>query len=147
MNGIDDIQAKIVSVEERRSGGGCGRAGSNGVIYIWDRKGETILENMFLRRVRPYTLWRKKVLPQLVERFPELAGFRISWSQRAGCSCPCSPGFIVLPPKDRPWVRFRSDLSVTVEWEGGRPATPAEASTLESLAALEAKRNPITVTT
>jgi hypothetical protein len=50
---------------------------------------ETMLENLTDRRNRPSKLYRKIVEDQ----FPTLAG-QITWSQKAGCGCGCSPGFI-----------------------------------------------------
>ncbi len=52
---------------------------------------ETLLENLVNRTTRPVNAWGRvirKAMKQL-----ELPG-RIGWYQRAGCSCPCSPGFI-----------------------------------------------------
>lgn len=51
--------------------------------------GESIMDDLANRRSRPSKLYREVVLDQ----YPELAG-RIKWSQTAGCSCGCSPGFI-----------------------------------------------------
>jgi len=69
-------------------------------IYVRP-EGETIVENFLEgRHTRPYTLYKKEVLPQLF-RVLGLGGpgidnrIKVSWSQKAGCSCPCSPGFIV----------------------------------------------------
>lgn len=53
-------------------------------------KGETIWQNLNNRRNRPISLYRS----MLLEAHPELEG-RIRWSQNAGCSCGCSPGFII----------------------------------------------------
>jgi len=52
-----------------------------------------LFENLENRFRRPYKFYRKYVLEAL-----ELMGMdepRIGWSQKAGCSCGCSPGFIV----------------------------------------------------
>jgi hypothetical protein len=57
--------------------------------------GETVMENFMGGRFnRPHSELRDVVRRALrMLEVPE--GTRISWSQRAGCSCPCSPGFIV----------------------------------------------------
>jgi hypothetical protein len=52
-----------------------------------------LLENLANRTRRPYEAWRPRVLAVLKALGYE--GVRIRWSQHAGCSCPCSPGFIV----------------------------------------------------
>lgn len=110
----EDYIPRIVEISENRHRGG-GRAGNRGVIYIW-QKGESIADNLIYRRARPYTVWRKQVLPLLVEKYPYLAKFKFSWSQRAGCSCPCSPGFIVVP-KDGNFGWWDTNLHVTIVWE------------------------------
>jgi hypothetical protein len=110
----EDYIPRIVEITENHHRGG-GRAGQRGVIYIW-QKDESIADNLIYRRVRPYTVWRKQVLPLLVEKYPRLANFKFAWSQRAGCSCPCSPGFIVMPKKGS-FGWWDTNLHVTIVWE------------------------------
>lgn len=70
--------------------------------------GESIIENLENRRTRPYTFYKKNVLPVVFEVLglqPEKA----SWSQKAGCTmCPCSPGFILRES------RLNFDIHVTI---------------------------------
>lgn len=75
-------------------------------IYVW-LDSETIIQNMQDRRDRPYTVYKKEVLPALF-RLLGIAPVEVRWSQKAGCSCPCSPGFIV-PNYDIPY-----DIHVTI---------------------------------
>lgn len=63
-------------------------------IYVWPQ-GESILENLENRRQRPYTAYKKEVIPAVLEKMGLPADTKVRWSQYAGCSCPCSPGFIV----------------------------------------------------
>jgi hypothetical protein len=63
-------------------------------IYIF-LEGETIRQNLESRRCRPVTFYKQAVLPELLNRVPELQGHKLKWSQKAGCRCGCSPGFIV----------------------------------------------------
>jgi hypothetical protein len=63
-------------------------------VYIWP-KGETLLDNLENRRSRPYTEYRKQVMPKVLAAMGLPSYTKIKWSQYAGCSCPCSPGFIV----------------------------------------------------
>jgi hypothetical protein len=75
---------------------------NRGVIYV-SIQGETIIQNIVERKCRPHTEYRK-MMPQAIEIL-KAQGFinedvkaedvKLSWSQYAGCSCPCSPGFIV----------------------------------------------------
>ena len=71
-------------------------------VYIWI-KNETILENLVNRRNRPYTEYKKEVLPKMLnklkDKYPEfyneLKDAKWGWRQSCGCSvCPCSPGFV-----------------------------------------------------
>ena len=62
-------------------------------IYV-DIEGESIRENLQNRRERPYNVYKKELLPALF-RLLGIRDVKVGWSQHAGCSCPCSPGFIV----------------------------------------------------
>jgi hypothetical protein len=53
---------------------------------------ETVLENLQHRRSRPIKLFRA-LLPEVYKKLG--VDSRARWSQYAGCSCPCSPGFIL----------------------------------------------------
>jgi hypothetical protein len=58
-------------------------------------KDESILENLQNRRKRPTKEFRKLLKEALfgqLECQPHQIG-RITWSQKCGCSCGCSPGF------------------------------------------------------
>jgi hypothetical protein len=59
-----------------------------------ETKGEGILDNLVNRHSRPFNIYRKLVLPPVLEKL-KLAGTKVSWNQKAGCSCGCSPGYIL----------------------------------------------------
>lgn len=67
-------------------------------IYFFDerKKKETIVENIMNRRNRPYKEYRTH-LPEVLKKAGIAEEFLqdISWSQNAGCSCGCSPGFFI----------------------------------------------------
>ena len=68
-------------------------------VYV-NIKGESILDNLMNRRERPYNVFKKEVMPKVMDHLEATLGidrknFKVSWSQYAGCSCPCSPGFIL----------------------------------------------------
>ncbi len=89
------------------SGAGPRMANSRPRIYIHP-EGETLVDNLHNRRERPYSVYKKEVLPKLW-RLLGVAAPKVSWSQKAGCRmCPCSPGFVV-PNYDLPY-----DVHVTV---------------------------------
>ncbi len=94
-------------------------------IYIWV-EGESLLQNLENRTVRPYTVYRNEVIPQLVGRGILKDEDRVRWSQKAGCAmCPCSPGFI-LSRMYRDEKGMPSDIHVTVV---GNDAAIAEGET------------------
>lgn len=60
--------------------------------------GESTMEHLFNRHNRPVKEFRKLIALALVEAGVELSeakDVKARWSQYAGCSCPCSPGFIL----------------------------------------------------
>lgn len=62
--------------------------------YVWPASlKENVIADMALRRQRPHQVWKPQVAAILKEMGVEYQ--RLEWSQYAGCSCPCSPGFIV----------------------------------------------------
>jgi hypothetical protein len=81
------MEFTIKEVTVRHAGKKHGRA----YVFI---KNENILENLTNRQNRPTKLFR-----QIVEEALEKEGITnpdgMAWSQYAGCSCPCSPGFIM----------------------------------------------------
>lgn len=85
-------------------------------IYF-NHESESILQNMLNRTSRPTSIYRGFL--GLVRLF---AGFdldtKITWSQYAGCSCPCSPGFVVDSSKRIDvWVTLTSAPATTGGWE------------------------------
>ena len=90
-----------------------------GRLYI-HHTGETKLLDMIInRKFRPADLYKKEIIPAIKKVLKDTLdnGVTFQWSQKAGCSCPCSPGFIVksykYPIKDI-WVTV-SDFPNTVE--------------------------------
>lgn len=55
----------------------------------WD-----VIENLWNRESRPIAIYRM-ALPAIYKRLGIPQGTAARWSQKAGCSCPCSPGFIL----------------------------------------------------
>lgn len=63
-------------------------------VYVWT-EGETIIENLQNRRQRPHTIYKKELIPVVLWRMGLPADTKVRWSQKAGCGCGCSPGFII----------------------------------------------------
>lgn len=91
-------------------------------LYVWP-EGETILEGLYTRRQRPYTVWKKSLIPDVLERLGLPRDAKVNWSQRCGCSCGCSPGFKVHGDSG-------ADYHITIKYvrstEGGSDATEAK---------------------
>jgi hypothetical protein len=54
---------------------------------------ETILDNLANRKRRPYNVYKTLIHSSDLKNVLDLS--KLSWSQSAGCSCPCSPGFVL----------------------------------------------------
>lgn len=63
-------------------------------VYVF-LKGESIYDNLMNRCQRPHTIYRKEVLPSVLAQMGLPLDTKVRWSQYAGCSCPCSPGFVI----------------------------------------------------
>ncbi len=61
-------------------------------VYFF-HEGESILEGFGNRVARPADLYRT-YLPQVAEAMGLPRTTKFKWSQKAGCRCGCSPGFI-----------------------------------------------------
>lgn len=53
------------------------------------------LEDLENRTRRPHAIWRKALIQAFVEAPLLFDTSKMGWYQYAGCSCPCSPGFIL----------------------------------------------------
>lgn len=54
----------------------------------------------------PFALYRQHVIPTVLLAMGQPSNTKVRWSQKAGCGCGCSPGFIIHQtgvPKDV-WV-------------------------------------------
>lgn len=94
------IKLKIQEREWRKNRGGrrrdADKVTGKTVVYL-DFKGETILDNVANRTSRPHQEVKPRIEAKLKKAGIDTTGMR--WNQYAGCSCPCSPGFVL--PKDR----------------------------------------------
>lgn len=94
-------------------------------IYVWPEN-ESVLDNFLVgRRARPTEAYRAIVKTEVFEALgidPER--YNVKWSRTAGCSCGCSPGFI-LTDMERHVASLRAsaeskgygvcDISVTIK--------------------------------
>lgn len=100
---------KIVNQEKRER---TGKKFAYPRVYFFPSK-ETVSEQFINRRARPYDEYRKLLpLALMATGVPGDVSRDAIWSQKAGCSCGCSPGFII---KRNISGLSGSDLFVTVE--------------------------------
>ena len=71
-----------------------GEFGKKTRVYVFP-KGESLMDNLMNRKARPYTVYKKEVLPEVFRAMGLPENTKAKWSQYAGCSCPCSPGFVL----------------------------------------------------
>lgn len=73
-------------------------------IVYFSHEGENVLEGFGNRRMRPVDLY-KTYLGDVAEALGLPRTTKFSWSQKAGCGCGCSPGFITREgPRRTVWV-------------------------------------------
>jgi len=86
-------------------------------MYIFP-EGETLLENLYNRRDRPYNVYKKEVIPVVMDKikkkypdyYEELKDTKWSWNQKCGCGmCPCSPGFV---GSTRGWFEIQVEVTL-----------------------------------
>ena len=76
-------------------------------VYVFV-EGENMISNLENRFRRPYEAY-KRFLPKVLEALGNPEGVTFRWSQKAGCSCGCSPAFIVSGLPGR-----RIDVLITI---------------------------------
>ena len=63
-------------------------------VYFWP-EGESVMDNFRNRRARPHTEYRKLIVEAFAQAGIDATALSARWSQKAGCTCPCSPGFVM----------------------------------------------------
>lgn len=98
------------------------RRSRNPRVYAWTDSKFDVVEDLTNRRRRPYQAWKpfvEEALHRLGIRFDRLA-----WNQKAGCSCGCSPGFVLVgstvPYNVDMWVTIKSEAPTVDESKQGR---------------------------
>jgi len=92
-----------------------GRYGKNKMrprIYI-SIANETVLENLQNRTTRP-TKTYKAIAQRVLQSLGLESDYKLSWSQYAGCDCPCSPGLIGVP-NDKWWGGPLAGLNIFIQ--------------------------------
>ena len=98
---------KITQFHDPRRHTDLGLRAKTSRLYF-DFKGETVMDNLQNRRFRPADQL-KFLLPEIFKHY-NINPKHAKWSQYAGCSCPCSPGFIL-------YGGYGKNYAVTVEKE------------------------------
>lgn len=92
---------------------------------------ETLLENLMNRTTRPANAWGRTIRAAM-----KVAGLEgtIGWYNKAGCSCPCSPGFIWT---NAPYIDGYHTYDVSVHIAGAPVVRDDAEANLEQLHRLE----------
>ena len=90
------------------------------IVFI-SHDDESIMDNFINRRDRPLDFYRKEIIPTIRKALGLDADIKFSWAQKAGCSCPCSPGYIISGRSQ--YYRGGKDIFVTVSAEAPRAAS------------------------
>lgn len=70
---------------------------------------ETIMDNLANRKRRPYNVYKTLIHSSGLNKVLNLS--KLSWSQHAGCTCNCSPGFILN------WQPVTVDGKTLYKWD------------------------------
>lgn len=62
-------------------------------MYVDANEKFNVIEDLMNRHRRPYATWRKAIRTALAKVDIDLS--KMAWSQKAGCSCGCSAGFVL----------------------------------------------------
>lgn len=84
------LEMKIVSVKKMEK---YGQKPISRVRLFVMTDGEELMSDILNRFNRPYEAYKAEVLPMVLKN--ELWLAKASWSQKAGCNCGCSPGFLL----------------------------------------------------
>lgn len=85
--------------------------------------GWSILDNLFNRGNEPHALVKPFIVPMALEAMGLPPETKVTWSRTAGCSCGCSPAFVVEAENPKGY-----DVWVTVALTKGVVAKQGEAS-------------------
>lgn len=73
---------------------------AKGKVYVHVNVPFNVIEDLENRTRRPHSAWRKPLLEAMARIGIDA---KMYWSQYAGCSCPCSPGYTIEGDDFRGW--------------------------------------------
>ena len=95
MNTISiDTEFGEVFVTERASSSNRGYR-TKARVYVSSDSTFNIIEDLSNRRRRPFRQWRVGAAAAIAASGLDIDTTRMGWDQNAGCSCGCSPGFVL----------------------------------------------------
>lgn len=69
-------------------------------IYVWPENENVLTNFMVGRRNRPVDAYRKVLLDEVLPALG-IENAKVGWRRKAGCSCGCSPGFVLVDTDGR----------------------------------------------
>lgn len=105
------------------------------ILFVFPHR-EKGLEQFIYRLSRPVNLYRE-LLPDIFKALGLPADTKARWSWKAGCSCPCSPGFILShrSPYNYQAVVAPTAKALADAAKTDRPADPRRVARAASIAA------------
>ena len=84
-----------VAIMERRFDGSSRDYNKAPRMYVSTDDTFDLLEDMTNRTRRPHAAWKKIIKPLIETHLPQLDLSKMAWDKYAGCTCRCSPGFVL----------------------------------------------------
>lgn len=95
---MNETTLKITKIDKHPVDRSEGRRYQRSVLYVWLNVPEAKPIQDLLSGFRwnqPYKIYKEHVLPEVFKQLGLPPDTEARWSQKAGCSCGCSPGFIL----------------------------------------------------
>lgn len=86
-----------ISVSVDRSEEGDVNASRSVIYFIINSP--TVMKEINEKKGKYYDVFRKEVLPTVFKKAKLPEDTKVIWSDKAGCSCGCSPGFLITGHK------------------------------------------------
>ena len=89
------LPGATVAIIERRWDGSSRDYEKAPRMYVSTDEAFDVLEDLTNRTRRPHMAWKKIIKPLIETYLPQLDVSKMAWDQHAGCTCSCSPGFVL----------------------------------------------------
>lgn len=109
-----NLPGATVAINERRWDGSSRDYNKAPRMYVSTDEAFNALEDLTNRTRRPHVAWKKIIKPLIETYLPQLDVSKMAWDQHAGCTCACSPGFVLKNTGRTLEGIYRYDVWVTL---------------------------------